>query len=109
MYAIAQVIYGIPLEKPKGILEDLVDADDRDTGFLTYYSGGGDATPAAFGVELDTFDEACFHLEVSKLRLEPTKAQVAKYNRLFKALDPEVQEALQLIGKPRAIILWTTS
>lgn len=111
-YAIARVIYGIPVdldfeELPEDhILREAV--EEEYDGFLSYYSGSAD-TPAAFGVEIDCFDEACFSIDISDLRLEPTEAQLRDYARLWEHLELEVKVELKRFGNPRAFILWSTS
>lgn len=107
MYAIAQVIYGIPLESPDLILEESLAGEEP--GFLEYYSGSGD-TPAAFGVEIDSFDECCHHIFVRDLKLTPTAQQEAEYRDLWDQQPQEIQEALcKIAAEPEVFILWSTS
>jgi hypothetical protein len=111
-YAIGQVIYGIPLpydDEELPIDHPLREAiEGEHDGFLSYYSGSGD-NPAAFGVQLDCFDEACFSIDISELRLEPTAAQQREYARLWEHVDIELQAELKKFGNPRTFILWSTS
>jgi hypothetical protein len=111
-YAIGNIIYGIPLDLDEEdlpedhILREAVDGEYD--GFLSYYSGSGDI-PAAFGVEIDSFDECCFSIDISSLRLAPTDAQLRQYERLLEHVDQEVKAELEKFGEPRTFILWSTS
>lgn len=112
-YAIAYVVYGVPLH----------DADDNDAEnseaidnwleefnpmILTPYSGCGN--PLAFGVTLDEVNECCHHVEINNLRLTPTPEEVAQVEKEFYALSDEIKEEITTkFGKPRVFILWGTS
>lgn len=116
-YAIGNVIYGIPLGtnryNPTGESEwseELsIAIEDELTGFLQYYSGSGDV-PAAFGVELCEFDEACYFVDITGLTLRPTIEQQAEVERAFNALPISLrEEIITKFGTPRTFILWSTS
>ena len=114
MYAIAQVIYGIPLNSndnenldPTGVLTEAVEYEE--SGYLEYYNGGSDVPPRAFGVEISEFDECCHHIPLQDLRLRPTVDHLDQYQKLWNQQSPECQEALKKIGEPQVFILWTTS
>lgn len=116
MYAIGQIIYGLPLvanedeDSPQERFEILAEACQEECdGFLSYYSGASDESPAAFGVELGQFDECCAYIEAASLPLVPTPEQVAEYARLLDAQEPEVRKALENLGAPRVFFLWSTS
>lgn len=116
MYGIAQIIYGVPLvanedgDSPKEKFDVLAEAiEDESDGFLSYYSGAADESPAAFGVELGQFDECCAYIDVSTLPLDPTPGQMAEYSQLLEAQEPEVRKALESLGSPRVFFLWSTS
>lgn len=113
-YACASVVYGYPLVSNNGYVdysENLMDLIDRgDNGFLSFYSGSADQAPAAFGVDMDGFDEACAYVDARDMRMEPTDAQKDELNALFDALDPAIQTEIQSIcGEPFVFILWSTS
>lgn len=113
MYAIATVFYGLPLNSndteiaKSPLLEENI--EDESAGFNRLYSGGSNCEPTAFGIELSEFDEGCHHVELSDLKLEPTKAQYDEFTKLYNALEPELQEELKVYGEPRVFILWSTS
>jgi hypothetical protein len=115
MYAIAQVIYGIPLNSNNYFEDNRQSADldlaleNADPGFLRYYSGGADVPPSAFGIELSSFDEACHHVDLSSLVLEPTDAQHSEFAHLLEALEPALREEVLSYGEPRVFFLWSTS
>lgn len=112
MYAIANVIYGVPLTR--GYLAELADdmnnegVQDSNDGYLKYYSGNSDYVPAAFGVELCSFDEATDYLEVEKLKLEPTDEDKKEFNRLLLELDEPFRNIIER-ETPSVFILWSTS
>jgi len=141
MYAIAEVIYGIPLctstkvknahgmeyleedakrtERVELALEGQ-DLDDEDAelplaeskgevGFNSPYSGSSDTLPGSFGVILDAFDEACHHIELSDLCLQPTEEQKAAYQATWNALPEALRADLAVYGEPRVFFLWSTS
>lgn len=117
MYAIATVMYGIPLcsetksqsQLSADLMEVIEDGGDE-AGFHISYRGSGGDVPAAFGIELDSFDEACALVEVSDLKLEPTKKQIDEFNKMFNSLDENMQkEITKFGGKPRVFFLWESS
>lgn len=114
-YAIAHVIYGIPLTPNAGeaavsrALRKAGRRPDEGRGFLGYYSGSADEHPAAFGVKLDDFDEACAYTELSQLCLTPTPAQLATYQGLLAQLNEGLRTDLLALGAPRVFFLWGTS
>lgn len=115
MYAIPVVIFGLPLHtnerkqvEHSEALESALETDDA--GFITYYSGGSDVAPQAFGVELCQFDEACHHVNVSTLVLKPNAKEKKTFNSLWASLSDELRKELTTnYGTPRVFILWTTS
>jgi len=120
-YAIAHIVYGIPLQPATGYLkrkwseelEELIEAadDDEVDGFVLPYSGSSDSQQAAFGILLGEFDEACHHIELSELRLTPTEVEVNLFQKNFNNLTETIQEELsgEKYGVPRVFILWGTS
>ena len=115
MYAIAQIIYGLPLvandgeTSPRDTAAIAQAIEDEADGFLSYYSGAGDESPAAFGVELGEFDECCAYLNVADLPLLPTAEQKEQYNRILAASTADIKAALATLGTPRVFFLWSTS
>jgi len=114
-YAIAQVIYGLPLNTNRSDdepwSEELEDQlDEGKNGFLKYYSANSDVIPAAFGIELCEFDEGCDHVDISDLKLEPTEDQKSKYQELLEMLpDDLLKEVTKRYSVPRTFILWSSS
>jgi len=115
MYAICTVVYGIPLNSNDANIdwsEELENAldDDQYEGLETRYSGAGDCTPAFFGVELSEFNEACHHVEVSKLKLEPKQKDLDQYKLMYDQLPQTLQQEItSKYGQPRTFFLWSTS
>lgn len=118
MYSIAEVIYGVPLVQK---LYEWVDQnemwDAEDEGFLTYYHGGSDTTPGAFGIQIGGFDETCgWHphyapnetaLKLSEIKT-PTDYQKTQFQKLYDAQPPEVQKMIDAIGVDTYIIFSTS-
>lgn len=113
MYTIFKVVYGVPLNKNDTKTKwskELEDAlDNQAEGFLTYYSGAGDTVPAAFGIELDEFDDACHHVELLELITKPAWPQWQLYGELFAQQTPKMQKEIAKYGQPRVFFLFTTS
>lgn len=121
MYAIVNVMYGVPLnsnEWPSPVewsagfeeyIEEAQDEKDAD-GFYLPYSGAGDTRPGTFGICLGEFDEACHHVDISDLKLVPTAAQLKKYKNLWDKLPKEIRSEITVkYGDPRTHLLWSTS
>ena len=112
MYSIGKIIYGIPLVNGQADRSEALDefVEDESLGVLTYYSGSADETPAAFGVELGSFDAIEGAMDMAQLALEPTTNQIVKFGNLWSSLDPTLQaEINKVYGQPRTFVLWTTS
>lgn len=116
MYAIGNIIYGLPLHDPIGSddveysdeLEEAIEWEQE--GFQRFYSGNGSQSPTAFGVMLDEFNECSTHIDVSKLKLEPSPFVLKEYNELWNNLTDELKtELTEKFGSPRTFILWSTS
>lgn len=116
MYAMVDVIYGIPLNKNNGIsiqrsdeLEEAIEAEVL--GMICPYSGADiEYSPTAFGISIGGFDEGEHHTEVSSIRMIPTENEINDFNVMFSALDPAVQgEIKETYGEPRVFFLWSTS
>lgn len=112
-YAIANLIYGVPLhtndgsyERPQ-ILEDAL--ENEDYGFLAFYSSSGER-PGAFGIKVDEFDECCHHSELHLAKFMANgHSHHTEYERLFKQLPKELQDEVRAFGQPRLFILWSSS
>lgn len=121
MYTIFKIIYGVPLntnwgEHTKWSQELQVAIANQNSGFLTYYSGAGPCIPAAFGIELGQFDDACHHVELFDLKFEATDQQRYDFQDYFHRLSPKLQKEVERLGKyenqlfvPRVFFLFTTS
>lgn len=119
MYAIVNVVYGIPLHD-NNTLDAMLDKewsdelgsaiDEEYPGILGFYSGSSNCVPTAFGVLIDTFDEACHHVDLSSIRFQPDVTQIKQYDEEWAALPKTLQtEITSKFGKPRVFMLWTTS
>ena len=112
-YAIANLIYGVPLhtndsvyERPE-ILSEAIENELE--GFITDYSSSGD-TPGAFGIKVDEVNECNHHSELHLAKFMANGHQHhVEYERLIKQLPKEVQSELKVFGQPRLFILWSSS
>lgn len=118
MYAIALIVYGVPLMAgehnevtlPQCLDDILEEGDGEELGWLMPYRGSGCDHPFAFGIELCQFDEACNFVDMSTLNLAPTDAQRQEYDLKLAALSEELRAAvLRIGGQPRTFILWASS
>lgn len=125
MYAIANVIYGFPVEidfdfyyeddenydedSPR-ILEECFENEEK--GFLEYYSGSSENSPKAFGITISRFDE-CTPVKISNLNLVATLDIKNQYNEAYESLNEEVKNELKSFqedfGEPQVFILWSSS
>lgn len=113
MYAIANIIYGIPLisnDPDFSRSDDLQEfIDEEGDGVQSLYSGAGGEQPAAFGVLIGEFDEACAFVEQSVYSASPSAEHVAEFNRLWANLSEEDRALMEPYGAPRTFLLWSTS
>lgn len=132
MYSITNIIYGVPIEvssfddwyseveaelkeneKYPRALEKLFCAEDFDLeekeGVLRYYHGGGDIDPRAFGIEIGSFDECNFSIDIKSLQLKASKEVKEKYKQLFNSLTEQEQYEVSVFGKPRVFFLFSSS
>lgn len=108
MYCIFTVVYGIPCHTNdydhtrSELVEEHIEIETD--GFFSVYSGNGGQQPAAFGIIIGSFNEACHHVELSTI---PTVSagQIEEFNKLYNALDHEVQAELFRYGPPRVFFL----
>ena|ERR1035437_7680600 len=106
MYAIVDVIVGVPMDKEVSDAFSKLDIEPDTRGFEMLYSGGSDICPGFCGVRLDGFDEASYFVDLSKLNMIPTPTQLAKAEAAFKGLPIEVQRVAQKVG---VYFVWHTS
>ena len=118
MFAISEVIYGIPLVSNDAIvtyseeLENFIDEEwtaESGVSFLSFYSGSGDQSPAAFGIQLDQFDEGCSYVNISDLTLIPSQEHVSQFKEAFEELSDDLKAELSKFEGPRVFFLWSTS
>lgn len=116
MYAIAHIIYGIPLNSNDNVIEvsdvlEMIIEDDETDGIISYYRGSGeDLHPQAFGVGVCEFDECNHHIDLSTLNFTPTNEQRWKFQDLYNALPIEIRtEMVSKFGPPRTFLLWSSS
>ncbi len=94
-YCIVNVIYGVPLNKEAYDEFENLGIDTEEVCTLLY-SGGAEVEPGFCGVELDEFDEATdMALQVSKLKMTPTPAQIKNAHAKIAKLPPTVRALLQ--------------
>lgn len=125
MYAIAQVIYGIPLDidfdNYYSDIENEFHESGQDyerllenhfenctPGFLSYYSGSSINIPRAFGVQIDKFN-GYQTVKVSKLKLVATQEVKQEYEQMLESLDIQTQREIKTFGDPHIFLLWSTS
>jgi len=98
------VIYGVPITD--AISEKLNQmSDGGEELFETFYHGGASRQVGFCGVFLDRADE-CADTVVSKLKLEPTKEQKEKAEKMINDLPKDIKQILPEIG---VWIVWSTS
>jgi hypothetical protein len=114
-YALMTPYYGIPLsnnqDEPElsDELMRLRDEDDEDVGFVSMYRQGDDSG-GAFGVRAgDSIDECCNHTELYELTIHPAPEIVERFNQIYAALDPNIQDEIKQFGEPRLFYLWSSS
>ena len=123
-YAIGHFVYGINISKlfytNEPLYNDLIDAldDGEDRYFLQYYSGSGDVTPAALGVDLGIRIDECHDVSWSELTQKVdrafTQAVRDEYAQILAdaLVNPEfIQEFKDYLTKtePGIFILWGSS
>lgn len=117
-YAIAQVVFGVPLtEKVEKHVKSLP-ADCElfyEEGWETAYQGGGYREIGYCGVEVHEFDECNAHKypkwDELNQKAQPTQDQRTEAYRLFHKLDPVYRELLAADGitDPYLFIVWSSS
>lgn len=121
MYAIFNIIYGVPLSKnydsgdsqrTPEMIQDLIENEERaDEGFMGFYSGDSEP-PQAFGIKFSEFDECFMYMnlnELNALMVMPPDI-IKRYQDLWDEQTPEVQQAItDLGGQPRVFIMHSTS
>lgn len=117
MYAIVDVIYGIPLTKEINNLINKWETDPncdkweedevgRMCGFEIIYSGNRNEPPGFCGVRLDQFDESDGYNSLINLKLEPTNDQKTETLELINNLDREIKDIIPPLG---VYLIWSTS
>src|SRR5688572_13612524 len=106
-YAIAYVIYGVPLtDKIAKVIEEWEDEgderyyndDDTECGFYRDLYRSDGFKPGYCGILLGEFDEACDFVDVAKLPPKPSKAQMAVAKAMVKGLDPHLLKMCEPVG-----------
>jgi hypothetical protein len=113
-YAIATIIYGIPLDTYDAdvtISEELSNLiEDQEGGFICLYRGNSDGPGQAFGIEVSEFDECNHHIDIKDLTFQPSLEQVKKLSDLLDALPNHiVDEMAKTFGPARTFLLWSSS
>lgn len=108
MYAILSVVYGVAWENGQRKYEMLEDAiEDGEPGFCSDYNGGGEGW-SYFGIEVEGFDE-CRLTYLDEWKIPPAADLEAQYQDLLDAIDPALKSAIEGMGKPRLVIVPSTS
>lgn len=116
-YAIANIIYGIPVttdlvEKIRDyILNNNIDsypeAELEEAGFKLLYSAGGEQLTGYLGVSLGEISECDEPILISEIcKIEPTFAQTPQVEDWIKEL-PEYMK--KLVPKPSIYLVWSNS
>ena len=112
-YAIANIIYGVPLNEAGNNLmnkwadegdERFFEEDDA-CGFTMLYNGSADYAGYC-GVNLMQFDECEDFRPVSSLNVQPTQEQIDEANSKIAKLHPDLKAILPEIG---TYLVWSTS
>lgn len=114
MYAIANVIYGIPItdEIHNAINSEECDQtedyppDEEELGFTITYSGSSHRSVGWLGFSLGEFDECCDFPLSDILNLRPTPEQIIEVNKLISQLPANVQAVAKT---PDIYVVWSTS
>lgn len=105
MYAIGNIIYGIPYsEKVLEFFEnnDLLDPEEY---FEFVYSGSGDIPAGWCGIVLDRINE-CSNIRFKDLKSQPSEQDVQK---ALSKIDNLPEEIKNLSDPPDVYIVWSTS
>ncbi len=116
MYAIFNVIYGVPLTKELADKINELEADensnwnednDKVCGFTMPYTGSGEFSGFC-GVELSGFDE-CNNYKLSSLQTVPTKEQKEQAHKDIEQLIKDFPQFKDLIEEPAVWLIPSTS
>lgn len=113
MYAIGDIVYGVPWNNKLNALWNEIEENDpawsKDEyemfGFTTVYSGSSLEHVAYLGEVIDGMD-VCANTRVADLKLVPTDEQKQKVTKTLAKLHPRVRK---LCGEPEVWIIWGTS
>lgn len=108
MYAVLNVVFGVAWESSRKtqILDEA--CEEEITGFNCPYNGGGDGW-SYFGLDIDGFDECCLtYLDEQDWAVKPELE--AQYEAMIEAIDDDaIKAAVRALGKPRMVIVPSTS
>lgn len=115
-YAIANIIYGVPLTEEVSDLmnkweqdetnDNWFESNDGQCGFTTLYSGSAPQTIGFCGVLLGTLKEFKLYESLSKINTQPTALQIAKTTEKISKLHPEIKALLPDVD---VYLVWSTS
>jgi hypothetical protein len=128
MYAICDIIYGVPFSEDleneldslvpnspemKELFEEwdlhehsLYEFACEEWGVETY-SGHAGPNPGWFGVSIDQTDESAPATRLSTLHLSPTPGQKEKVNALFNSMPKQIADILR--ARCDVYLVWSTS
>lgn len=121
MYICGELFYGIPLHflgygathSPfmKELKGDYYDAIERIEGLQSFYHGGADEKPLAFGVHVKGLDTCDSHYDIDLATFNPENIQKyqAQFDVLWNKLDETTQKEFSAYGPARLFILWSSS
>jgi hypothetical protein len=107
MYAIATIVYGVPVdEKIDRLVHERSFEDLEELGWEILYSGSSNISPGFLGVELCDLPTIEDSTLVSTLRFAPTDEERARAQAL---IDAQPEEIKALLPPPDVYIIWSTS
>lgn len=121
MYICGEVFYGIPLhfegygachsDFMNDIKQDRHEACEKIEGLHTFYHGGADEYPLAFGIQVDGFDTcgSFYDLDLDGFKDENLQTHKEAFEVLWNKLDEVTQKEFLAYGNPRLFILWSSS
>jgi hypothetical protein len=121
MYICGEVFYGIPLhfdgyghshsDFMNNIKENRHEASKNMDGLHTFYHGGADEYPLAFGIQFDGFDTcgSFYELDLNTFSEENLQKHKAAFDVLWNKLDETTQKEFLAYGEPRLFVLWSSS
>jgi hypothetical protein len=106
VYAIATVVYGVPVDEVLDAYARAEDVDLERLGFELLYSGSSDGQPGYLGVVLCDLPTLEDYTRVADLRFAASAEEQARAEALLAALPEDVRAQTKPID---TYIIWSTS